>query len=81
MEKKETAKKKAVKTELKTEMILQFCGKEYSEKEILKKVKEVWTKDMKKKIGEMDSVKIYLKPEESAAYFVVNEEIVGKADL
>lgn len=81
-EKKKTdSKKTTAKAELKKEMILQFAGNEYTEKEILKKIKNVWTKEMKNKIGDMKSVRIYLKPEESAAYFVVNDEISGKADL
>ena len=60
---------------------LQFSGKEYTEKEILKKVKDVWTKDLKNKVGDMKDVKIYLKPEESAAYYVVNGDTTGKIDL
>ena len=83
--KKAAAKKKATKTtkkaELKTEFFLQFSGKEYTEKEILKKVKDVWTKDLKNKVGDMKDVKIYLKPEESAAYYVVNGDTTGKIDL
>ncbi len=43
-------------------MFLQFAGKEYTEKEILQKVKEIWTKNLKRKVGEMKDVKIYLKP-------------------
>ena len=62
-------------------MFLQFAGKEYTEKEILQKVKEIWTKNLKKKVGEMKEVKIYLKPEESAAYYVVNGDTTGKVDL
>ena len=75
--KKSTAKK----AELKTEMFLQFAGKEYTEKEILQKVKEIWTKNLKRKVGEMKDVKIYLKPEESAAYYVVNGDTTGRVDL
>lgn len=76
-----TKKSTAKKAELKTEMFLQFAGKEYTEKEILQKVKEIWTKNLKKKVGEMKDVKIYLKPEESAAYYVVNGDTTGKVDL
>ena len=80
--KKAPAKKTTTKkAELKTEMFLQFSGKEYTEKEILQKVKDVWTHDLKNKVGEMKDVKIYLKPEESAAYFVVNKNTTGKIDL
>ena len=80
---KKTAAKKAPakKAELKTEMYLQFYGKEYSDKEILQKVKEIWTKVLKNKVGDMKDVKIYLKPEESAAYYVVNGDTTGKVDL
>lgn len=78
---KKTATKTTKKAELKTEFFLQFSGKEYTEKEILKKVKDVWTKDLKNKVGDMKDVKIYLKPEESAAYYVVNGNTTGKIDL
>ena len=62
-------------------MFLQFAGKEYTEKEILQKVKDIWTKVLKNKVGDMKDVKIYLKPEESAAYYVVNGDTTGKVDL
>ena len=80
---KKTAAKKAPakKAELKTEMYLQFYGKEYSDKEILQKVKEIWTKVLKKKVGDMKDVKIYLKPEESKAYYVINGDTTGEVDL
>ena len=80
-EKKTTAKKTTKKAELKTELCLQFGEKEYTDKEILKMVKAVWTKEMKRKVGEMKKVQIYLKPEESAAYFVINSEVTGKVEL
>lgn len=80
--KKPAAKKApAKKAELKTEMFLQFAGKEYTEKEILQKVKDIWTKVLKNKVGDMKDVKIYLKPEESAAYYVVNGDTTGKVEL
>lgn len=79
--KKTTAKKTTAKAELKTELFLQFAGKEYTEKEILQKVKDVWTKVLKNKVGDMKSVKIYLKPEEAAAYYVINGDTTGKVEL
>lgn len=85
--KKETVKKLAAKkttakkAEVKTEMFLQFDGKEYTEAEIYRKVKEVWTKVLKNKVGDMKTVQVYLKPEESAAYYVVNGDTTGKVDL
>lgn len=80
---KKTAAKKAPakKAELKIEMYLQFYGKEYSDKEILQKVKEIWTKVLKNKVGDMKDVKIYLKPEESKAYYVINGDTTGEVNL
>lgn len=71
----------AKKTEPKTEMFLQFAGKEYTEKEIFDKIKHVWSKVLKNKVGDMKDVKIYLKPEEFAAYYVINGDTTGKIDL
>ena len=84
--KKTTAKKPAVKKTVKkdkvtTEMFLQFAGKEFTEKELFQKVKDVWTKELKNKVGDMKDVKIYLKPEESAAYYVVNGDTTGRIQL
>lgn len=62
-------------------MYLQFAGKEYAEKEILQMVKNVWTKELRNKVGDMKEVQIYLKPEESAAYYVINKETTGKIVL
>ena len=83
MEKKKAPVKKAAskKAELKTEMFLQFAGKEYTDKEIFDKIKYVWSKVLKNKVGDMKDVKIYLKPEESAAYYVINGDTTGKVDL
>lgn len=82
-EKKTRARKTSAKTTTaaKCEMYLQFAGKEYSEKELMKKVKEVWTKELKHKVGELKDVKLYLKPEESAAYYVINKDTTGRIEL
>ena len=69
------------KTPAKCELYLQFAGKVYSEKELMKKVKEVWTKELKHKVGELKDVKLYLKPEESAAYYVINKDTTGRIEL
>ena len=81
-EKKPQPKKApAKKAELKTEIFLQFAGKEFSEKELLQKVKEYWTKTLKNKVGDMKDVKLYVKPEESAVYYVINGDTTGKLEL
>ena len=72
--KKEVAKKEApAKKAAKKEAIyVQFAGKSYSNEELLKIAKDVWVYDMGQKAADMKSVEIYVKPEESMAYFVVN---------
>ena len=81
--KKTTTTKKAAakKAEIKTEMYLQFSGKEYSQEEILQKVKDIWTYDLHQNVDDIKDVQLYLKPEESAAYYVVNGVESGKVDL
>lgn len=75
---KKTAAKKPAK---KQEIYLQFGGKEFQEKDIMDKMKEIWTKELGNKLKDMTDVKVYVKPEESCAYYVVNEEVSGKFDL
>lgn len=77
-----TAKKAAAKkSEIKTEIFLQFSGKEYTQDEILQKVKDIWTYDLNNNVDDIKDVQIYLKPEESAAYYVVNGNTTGKVVL
>mgnify|MGYP001622925026 CR=1 FL=1 len=81
--KKTTTVKKtaAEKAEIKTEIFLQFSGKEYTQDEILQKVKDIWTYDLNNNVDDIKDVQIYLKPEESAAYYVVNGNTTGKVVL
>lgn len=69
------------KVELKANIYLQYMGKEFSTSDVMKKVKDVWVKELGKKPEELRSVNVYLKPEEFAAYYVINDEVNGKIDL
>ena len=69
-----------VKKEAKTSFYLQYMGKEISTEEITKKVHEVWTKEYGKSVEEIKTLNVYLKPEEAAAYYVINEETTGKVN-
>ncbi len=75
------AKAPAKKTALKETVLMQWYGKEVNKDDLMKQVKEIWTKQMKKKVGEMKTVTIYLKPEENMAYYVINEEVSGNIAL
>lgn len=78
---KPTAKAPAKKAAVKETIYLQYLGKEIDKEDLMKQVKEIWTKEQKRKVSDMKSVSLYLKPEENAAYYVINEEVSGKIDL
>ena len=60
---------------------VQYMGDEITTDEIMKKIKEYWTKELKKKVSEMKNVTVYVKPEEGQAYYVINDEITGDVAL
>ena len=55
-------------------------GKEISTEEITQKVHEAW-KTLGKNVDEIKTLNVYLKPEEAAAYYVINEETTGKVAI
>ena len=73
--KKETAKKTPAKRttakDIKTSVGVQFAGKEVAEKDLIAAVTKAYTKKGNK-VGDIKTIEIYVKPEESAAYYVVN---------
>ncbi len=75
--KRTTTKKAAVVTE---EVYLQYAGKEFSSADLTAKVKEIW-KEMGKKAADLKDIKVYVKPEENAAYYVINNEETGRFGL
>lgn len=75
---KAPVKKAPAKTQ---EIYLQFAGREIRDKEILNKVKEIWTKELGNKVKDLIDVKIYVKPEECAAYYVINGDVTGSFEL
>ncbi|MGN1314313.1 MAG: DUF6465 family protein [Lachnospiraceae bacterium] len=80
-EKKPAAKAAAKKVEVKTSVTVQFEGKSYSQEELIKIAKDVWKFDLKKKVGDLKSVELYVKPEENTCYYVMNDEIAGSFAL
>lgn len=75
------AKAPAKKTTVKETVYLQYLGKEIDKDDLMKQVKEIWTKEQKRKVSDLKSVSLYLKPEENAAYYVINDEVSGKIEL
>ena len=75
--KKAPAKKTVKKAELKSAVYVQFAGKSYAQEDLIKIAKDVWKYDLKQKAGDLTSVELYVKPEESMVYYVMNKEFTG----
>lgn len=39
--------------------------------------KDVWRYDLKQKPADLKNIELYVKPEESVAYYVINGEVTG----
>ncbi|MBR5116710.1 MAG: hypothetical protein IK096_06550 [Lachnospiraceae bacterium] len=83
--KKPAAKKTARKIQnagaFKSTVVLQYGEKSVPYDDLVKTVKDVWTKQFKKKIIDIESIDLYIKPEENKVYFVINNETHGDFDL
>ena len=71
---KTTAAKKA---EPGTEVYVQYWGKEIHTSEVADRIKKIWTEDMGKKASELKDLKIYIKPEDNGAHYVINGDVTG----
>ena len=87
--KKEPAKKapakkatpaKAAKVEIKTALYVQFAGNEVTEADIIDKVKAAYVAEGHKESA-IKEINLYVKPEEYAVYYVINDKAIGKVNL
>lgn len=78
--KKAAPKKAAAKKEIKTTLIVEHQGKQVGDKEMVAAVKKAWTKSGKK-IGDIKTMTLYVKPEEAAVYYVINDTETGKVEF
>ena len=83
-EKKAAVKKTAVKrtaakktASVNAEVYVQFWGKEVYAKDVVESVKKIWTDEMGKKESELKDLKVYIKPEDNGAHYVINGDITG----
>lgn len=72
---KRTAAKKTAAVN--TEVYVQFWGKEVYTKDIVESVKKIWTDEMGKKESDLKDLKVYIKPEDNGAHYVINGDITG----
>lgn len=73
--KRTTTRKSTVKKEVKETVFVQYAGQEYDINEIRAAVKKAWTEETGRKENDITEIQIYVKPEEAAAYYVVNGEV------
>ena len=59
------------------EVYFQYLGKEFASKDLVSDVKKAWIEMTGKKEEDIQDVKVYVKPEENKAYYVVNGEAEG----
>ena len=65
---------------MKQQLFLQFNEQEVELSAVEANVKKDW-KDGGHKLTEIESLDIYVKPQEGKAYYVVNKSVEGKIDL
>lgn len=70
------AKKPAAKKDVKVKTVVEYYGKQVEEKDIIANVKKAWTRSGKK-VGDIKSMELYIKPEEAAVYYVINSTETG----
>lgn len=75
-----TTAKKAVKEDLKPEVFIQYQGNEAVVADAVEKAKAVYVA-AGHRVSSIKSLQVYLKPEEYAAYFVINQKFAGRVDL
>ena len=69
--KKSTARKTAAKKEVKAQVFVQYLGKEISADSLVEEAKKAFVAAGHKE-SEIETISVYVKPEENAAYYAVN---------
>ena len=67
----------SIENEATADVYIQFMGREVYTKNILSNVRRIWTDELGKKEKDLKDIKIYIKPEENKAYYVINGDITG----
>ena len=80
---KKAAAKKTVKkaAAVKETVSLQYLGKDIKTADLMEQVKNIWTGELGKDAADLKAINLYLKPEDNAAYYVINESFSGRIDF
>ena len=78
---KTVRKAAAKKTAVKQTISLQYLGKDIKTEDLMEAVRNIWTGDLGKDAADLKTINLYLKPEDNAAYYVINESFTGRIDF
>jgi hypothetical protein len=79
-EKKASVKTETKKVEKKDEVFVQFAGEEYAVEDVMEKAKAAYVAEGHR-ASAIKSVRLYIKPEERKAYYVINDKAAGSIEL
>ena len=65
---------------MKMKTFVEYNGKQVEEKEIIANIKKVWV-EAGNKVGDIKTLDLYIKPEEDAVYYVINDTESDKVEL
>lgn len=65
---------------MKTNLVLQFQGREQSEEAMIKSAQEAW-KNAGKKVSDIKSLELFPQPENSICYYVINKDFDGSFEI
>ncbi len=65
---------------MKSNVILEFQGNQVAVKDIVEMAKKTW-KDSGNKVSDLKDMRLYVKPEENAIYYVFNDSVDGRLSL
>ena len=65
---------------MKMKTFVEYSGKQVEEKELIASVKKVWV-EAGNKVGDIKTLDLYIKPEEAAVYYVINETESGSIEF
>ena len=64
------------------DVILQYGDRSVSYGDIVKRIKDIWKTELKRKPGDIKTMALYVKPEEERVYYVINDdEVIGSFGL
>ena len=77
---KKSAAKRTTKKAVKTTVVVQAAGKEITMEEAVEKVNAAWV-EAGNKAADVKELAVYVKPEESMIYYVVNGDVTGRVEF